>query len=571
MNQHDSVLSEVEKLRIFKELRRVRNSQQNDGSILEGKVCIEGHEVTVRLVLESSFPLKLPKFYLCPWNALGFIPHVNQQGFVCFNDPEGLALDRRRPVQIIQEAFERMVRVLTDGVTGRNQADFVDEFEFYWAQLKDIQSASYLFDPVDETRRIFIIESHQDNTFYIADNERDLSTFNRSNIEKSHTAEKGLYLPLKPGAIVIPPHPDGPFWTASEIRQILLPNLSNSNRQKLEKLLKRKRIAKVVVVRLPRPSGGSALFGFRYDRVKDKHPLLEAETAGNVIPLKLERLNRIYLIQRGGGEIQLASKRVLLVGCGAVGGYLAFELARAGILDLTLVDEDILMPENSFRHVLGRRHWRKHKVQALKEEIEAQLPYVCVRVIVSCIENALMSHVIDLTRYDLLILATGNPTVELDINERIHTISNSPAAIFTWLEPLGIGGHALLTRNISSGGCFECLYTSANGEMTENRASFAASGQFFGRSLSGCSNLHTPYGSMDANCTAVLAARLAVNVLTGTEYGNPLLSWKGDARAFVEEGFLLSNRYNALDTEIFHHRYSYRNDRCRVCGTWEII
>lgn len=293
--------------------------------------------------------------------------------------------------------------------------------------------------------------------------------------------------------------------------------------------------------------------------------------ANCLLPIRFQRLDRGYLVRRGGGIAELSGKRVLLVGCGAVGGPLALELARAGVLHLTLVDHDRLIPENCFRHVLGRRYWHRGKAEALKEEIESALPYVQVTAITNTIEKALSEGLIELSNYDLLVLAIGNPTVELEVNALVHALQNGPAAMFTWLEPFGIGGHALLAHHASGGGCFECLYTSpaSNAEWMENRAAFAAPGQSFGQALSGCGSLYTPYGAMDATRTAGMAARLAVDALTGKESGNPLLSWKGDATDFLAEGFQLSSRFKATGDDLRRQRYTYRNIRCRICHARE--
>jgi hypothetical protein len=170
----------------------------------------------------------------------------------------------------------------------------------------------------------------------------------------------------------------------------------------------------------------------------------------------------------------------------------------------------------------------------------------------------------------MLVLALGNPTVELAINEHLYALRDGPPAVFTWLEPLGIGGHALLTHNSAGGGCFECLYTSSGDtEVLDNRAAFAAPGQSFGRALSGCGSLYTPYGSVDAVQTAVLATRLALAALLGTETRNPLCSWKGAADAFIAAGFCLSPRYEATETELARHRYAYQSVGCRICQSLE--
>ena len=117
-DRSDDVLHAVEELGLFRVPRRIESTEFADAAVLEGEISIAGHEVTLWLVLDSSFPLTLPCFFLRPWDALGVIPHVDARGKVCFADPEGLVLDRYRPVQVVQEAFERAVQVLTDGSWG---------------------------------------------------------------------------------------------------------------------------------------------------------------------------------------------------------------------------------------------------------------------------------------------------------------------------------------------------------------------------------------------------------------------------------------------------------------------
>src|SRR5699024_1594230 len=116
-------------------------------------------------------------------------------------------------------------------------------------------------------------------------------------------------------------------------------NLSKTNRAQLHRLTKRRpRNNEYVIVRLPRPSGGATLFGIRFNGVYGPHPLRERGRANKLVPLVLQRCDRSYLVERGGGHATLRTKRILLVGCGAVGGHLAIDLARAGICDLTVVD-----------------------------------------------------------------------------------------------------------------------------------------------------------------------------------------------------------------------------------------
>lgn len=71
----------------------------------------------------------------------------------------------------------------------------------------------------------------------------------------------------------------------------------------------------------------------------------------------------------------LRDKRVLLIGCGAVGGFVAMELARAGVGHLTLVDHDVLEPGNYVRWPFGRQLWGFGKAWLLKAMISHHYPW----------------------------------------------------------------------------------------------------------------------------------------------------------------------------------------------------
>jgi hypothetical protein len=322
-----------------------------------------------------------------------------------------------------------------------------------------------------------------------------------------------------------------------------------------------------LVISLPRPTGGRALFGVRLGGVGDRHPLAESGRAANLTPICIQRRDRGFLVQRGGGHMELESKRVLLLGCGSVGGQLAFLLARAGIGALTLVDHDIFTAENTYRHVLGKPYWGKRKALAMKQALTAQLPFVDVRAVPATVEAALDQQLIALNDFDLIVSALGNPTAELALNDRVRRDAGPPI-VFTWLEPLGIGGHAVLTGQRGEPGCFACLYTRTDGSdgPLQNRAAFGKEDQKYGRSIAGCNNLYTPYGVLDAMRTSELAARLALDALSGHEQQNVLRSWKGDATAFTEAGFELSGRYRFTEDELRRQGASYPNARCPVCG-----
>src|SRR5262249_22889814 len=214
------------------------------------------------------------------------------------------------------------------------------------------------------------------------------------------TTQRAIYLPLEPDTLLVPPRPDRPFWTLEDVRA-LFAHCSEVNRARLASLVAGPaRDLKYLVIGLQRPAGGRALFGVRLGGVGDCHPLAEGGSAANLTPICIQRRDRGFLVQRGGGHMELESKRVLLLGCGSVGGHLAFALARFGIGALTLVDHDILTAENTYRHVLGKPYWGKRKALAMQQALTAQLPFIDVRVIPVSIEAALSQDLIALNDFD---------------------------------------------------------------------------------------------------------------------------------------------------------------------------
>lgn len=564
----EQLLRDIERADLLRQPRRIRLTQ--DQVALEGRIEVAGRSATIAIVVASMLRYRLPMVFLRPWDALGFIPHVMPNGLICYLEHEGIVQDLRRPLDIVRDALVRVQRILQDGVMGVNLQDFVDEFDGYWSRLPGCLLAASGLDIINEAAEITIAASrHATIPIRIAQGTEDVTRVPVAGTGRGpwHAA-RAIYVPLEPGTLLVPPQPDQPFWDVGEVRS-LLKYCSNANRERVQSLLSRRvSSCEHVIFALPRPAGGISLFGIRFEGVKELHPLVEGGNAEKLIPMIVARRDRWFMVERGGGHTQLKHKRVLLIGGGAIGGYLAFDLARAGVELLTIVDPDKLTEENTYRHVLGRRYWGRSKAYALRDEINTQLPFAHVRAVPEWIEDALTSGQVHLTEHDLIISAIGDPTTELALNARIRQIQDGPPVIFTWLEPLGIGGHVLLTGNGGDPGCFECLYTQANGtdQTLHNRASFIAPNQIFRRALGGCDTLHTPYGAMDAGRTANLAARVVINTLTGNERGNRLCSWKGDAKAFLAEGHRSSPRYEMTDSELERGALHFASLNCLVCG-----
>ena len=527
-------------------------------------VDMTGNVVTLIFGINGNFPKSLPCIFSNPWDSFGIIPHVEDDGYICFAQEEGLLLISENVEGIVQESLIRAINVLNDGISGKNQMDFLDEFGAYWDRQFGIKTINSFIAPSDTVKPIKIVKN--DKKWNLLDDVSDFKKFFNVPVHRTIETVKavhGIYIPLKKGTVIIPPHPKA-FWTLPEIRQLVFDNIEDSQRSVLETLLKKSKHDEVVLFSLPRLSVGETLFCIRFRGIPNGiHPLFDGRT-NEIVPMVVKRYDKEHMLPRGGSTNDFRSKRVLLLGCGSVGGFIATELTRAGISNMTVVDMDILKYENIFRHVLGRNHINKPKVEGIKKDIESRLPFTTVTAVCKSLRDALESGDIKLSDFDLIISALGSPTEELAFDEHIRQVE-APPVLFTWLEPHGIGGHALVTNLPSADrGCLSCLYGKDEGE-TYCRAAFAARNQVFAKNIDGCRSVFTPFGSLDAIRTSELSTRLAIEVLRGEVSRNQIRSWRGDSREFVKNGFKLSDRYLGATEHVIEDDTHFVRQDCDVC------
>lgn len=94
--------------------------------------------------------------------------------------------------------------------------------------------------------------------------------------------------------------------------------------------------------------------------------------------VRAERCSRDDIFARLPIASALQTKKVLLLGCGAIGSFVAADLARAGVGRLELLDFDIVRPGNSLRWPIGRDAWGYKKTIALAKFIAHNYPHTKV-------------------------------------------------------------------------------------------------------------------------------------------------------------------------------------------------
>jgi molybdopterin/thiamine biosynthesis adenylyltransferase len=247
----------------------------------------------------------------------------------------------------------------------------------------------------------------------------------------------------------------------------------------------------------------------------------------NTLPitrLSATRLDDTYLIRRNlAPEMSdLRGLKILVIGCGTIGGYLSWSLVQLGAgLDfeerkgtLCLCDSQILTSQNIGRHFLGMNYLGEFKATALKTELSAKRPgaaIVDIRDHFASIENRI-------DEYDVVINATGYESFGRYISillRRQNWFTHNRALLHTWIEGRGGVTRALLEDSLKAA-CFDCMWDFSVNQEPRLRYAAYADAALSAHSTDGYATM-TPF----AVSASLAAVSLAVDLILAWRSGRP--------------------------------------------------
>lgn len=205
----------------------------------------------------------------------------------------------------------------------------------------------------------------------------------------------------------------------------------------------------------------------------------------------------------------LKDRRITLIGCGAIGGYLAQALVKlgagTGAGSLTLIDPDALGPGNLGRHFLGMDSLYKSKAVALQEVLTRQFPHT--KIVAEPRRAAYPSDIAG----DLVIDATGEEAVSEAINANRRTKSSAGGlpVLHTWIVGNGECVQALWVDQ-KEHACFRCMRRNDPARTPR----FPVIDYDPETRLVGCS-AYTPYAVSAPMSAAALAVDIIIDWLKG--------------------------------------------------------
>ena len=294
-------------------------------------------------------------------------------------------------------------------------------------------------------------------------------------------------------------------------------------------------------------SAKEAAKGFRPSRPRP--PSLVASTFQSKPARRrvVQRADYAWVHGRGkNAEVgDLRQRKVAVVGCGALGGYIARALAQSGVGSLLLIDSDELAASNVGRHLLGMESVGVSKAEAVARRLEADFPHaVSFEAWKGGIEFAKPAQIEALAECDLIIMAGINLAGELALDRFRRGMGAAPPLVWTWIEEFAATGHAVslfagasLVDALDDDGRFVMRLTSqwpATARGIEP----------------GCAVAYQPYSAADMMGTINCAHRLSLDVLIGRQQGNVVRSWLGDRDMAIAKGGTLDGAFDRSFCEI---------------------
>lgn len=406
------------------------------------------------------------------------------------------------------------------------EEEFQKEFLFYWNMQTQITDYIRLY--IDSNREFqrMNIYKNKNEIVRVVSNGIKLNDKGAGANGWVHVPNiDGFYIPIIDNRGILPPVKNKP-WGINDLLNIIKGRDISRISHEIYTLIKKEKIKsnRVIItfemIVQNHSINFSCVIHFKDSKpgtLMDKleHSIKKIEVA------ETKRCDYFFLNEQIGNDTSIMNKKVAIIGAGSLGSYVATELVKSGIKNLTLYDGDKLEEVNVMRHRAELLWSHSSKVVAMKAKLELVHP----EIIISAKNESLTGEILkrDMYDFDMIIFTVGSSDVQLVANAIFKKNNYDKPVLYSWLEAGGSNSH-ILKVDYSKIGCFECLYTHQQGGFTNNRAN-KLSDELVERSTIrvGCGATRVAYGTEILLRTTSVILDTIKNVFNGNHQGNCLL------------------------------------------------
>ena len=495
------------------------------------------------LAIDAVFPNSQPRIFAHAAGNDYSWPHTEQGGRLCLLSSKNAAPIADRVVMHLSDAE----KLLNFSEPMRRQ-EFEREFTFYWlnrATNSSLRARVWtIVSPGGANREVWYFYDAQYNRFFITDEKELLKRWLRNtgvNLGNQQFCLTWLFCLSRPWIPCEFPE------TGDEITKLLQPDvvrkyLMPGSKSPFLFEVNTKTGTSFAAVILQGTERHKVMRGF-HDMSKVPTPLIINSYANRPIErCKVARIDGAWVHGRdhSSSYTLIKNRKVVVIGCGAIGAAVACLLAQAGVGEQIFVDDDSLNPANVSRHLLGMSHVGFNKASAIQEHLRREFPHLTFEHSFQHRFEWLTTRALDqLSNADLIITAGIDYDGEAALDCWRRSLKQPPAHLSTWAEHYAAAGHSVL------------LYGKASildGFDIEERPKFRltdwpddAGALIF---EAGCGNTFQPHGMIDLHPIVGMAAGLALNALMDKVPTSCRRVWMGEPAVVESNGGIRRAAFN---------------------------
>lgn len=476
---------------------------------------------------------------------------ANKYRYVCLNENDSTIAFLQSFEEKIVDIIERLIHLLSLSDIEKEE-EFQKEFLFYWNDVATYSAICRLY--LGQERKFQKLNAYESNNGQIrfVSNEIRLNDAKKEIDGKKkwkHLPELPVfYIPITDKRRVLPPT-RGKEWNAENIIMIICGRqynrISHDSYIKLgQEKVKTKHVGLVFEIEV---NGNyidfTAIIEFKSKKNDTLISKLKQEIV-DVVPIMSKRADYYHLCKQIGNATILLNKKVLLIGAGSLGSYVARELVKTGVKDITIYDKEELVDENLLRHSVGNFWVNYSKVVGLKYELEQIHPEIQINAVKKNIDKD--SIVEEMEKVDLILSIVGSSDVQLELNKELKARKCKSKVIYAWLEAGGENSH-ILVIDYSKKGCFQCLFTDKKGNLINNKANSISEVEVDAYKIrNGCGGTRVAYG----NAVLLRTTSVLLDVI----------------RESFDELETINRLINITPTAVIDDENIFVERKCRCCG-----
>ncbi|MDG9928013.1 MULTISPECIES: E2/UBC family protein [unclassified Pseudomonas] len=512
-----------------------------------------GGEFSIALSLPSDPHITLPSAYILKKpdqykNKL--LPHVNLGWHLCYVRELEADWDSNNLNELYLQVDSQIQRTLDASVNSADQGSVDDqemegEFSSYWLPRKRLYLLSDASEKLEMQCYVTLNESGLANPGkatgeeWVAYEKEDEIEFNQWLKQRHLTKQDGRtiltsYFKINPSRLA------GVEWPPQDLRALLqwLTEVDLSARSRLLDHFVNNPVKRHVLlfdvrnqdlvglfVELDIAATGLNTYPKKNNRKKHTGRVVKSKTLIPCLSAKhsVHKFTRIGITRadkktilsrnrRRSATGDLGSKRIALIGCGTIGGYLCGLLLRSGAgcggVKFDLYDDDSFGPQNFGRHPLSTMDFGQNKATALAATLRSSTHLNCQ------VEGKPSKFPITpelLSQYDVIIDTTGRPPVAKRLAHVVRTIPDNkrPTIIHGFNDGNGRSSKVMIDDGSC---CYGCMLADPAFYKNDLDLRFIKIDSNEERFIS-CGSTFTPYDAAVSVITAAMAQEAVLSIL----------------------------------------------------------